>query len=153
MFSVVREVLPSDALILTYSGGANPERWGNYADCFAARVRQDVALSDFVFAFYTSYLFRIEALILRIALGVPAGRAAARALAEGQADKFAAWYVGQRTDSQLLMCDRYERTRSWFRVVPIAGGGTQLLFGSALAKSEARRGAARLNTAPRRRGF
>jgi hypothetical protein len=139
MFSVVREVLPSDALILTYGGGAHPERWGNYADCFAVHVRRNVALSDFVFAFYTSRLFRIEALILRIALGAPSGKTSARALADGRADKFAAWYVAQRTETQLLMCDRYERTRSWFRVVPLAGGGTQLLFGSALAKSDVQR--------------
>jgi hypothetical protein len=139
MFSVAREVLASDALIVTYAGGANPTHWGKYADCFAVRVRGHIALSDFVFAFYTSPLFRIEALILRIALGVPSGKMPARLLADGRADTFAAWYVGQRTETQLLMCDRYERTRSWFRVVPIAGGGTQLLFGSALAKNGAHR--------------
>jgi hypothetical protein len=31
------------------------------------------------------------------------------------------------------MCDRYETTRSWFRVVPVTGGGTRLQFGSAVA--------------------
>jgi len=31
------------------------------------------------------------------------------------------------------MCDRYERTRSWFRVVPLNGDRTRLQFGSAVA--------------------
>ena len=31
------------------------------------------------------------------------------------------------------MCDRYERTRSWFQVVPLAGDTTLLRFGSAVA--------------------
>src|SRR5260370_27586707 len=31
------------------------------------------------------------------------------------------------------MCDRYERTRSWFRVVPLNGARTRLQFGSAVA--------------------
>jgi hypothetical protein len=35
--------------------------------------------------------------------------------------------------ADFLMCDRYERTRSWFRVVPLDGGGTRLQFGSAVA--------------------
>jgi len=36
------------------------------------------------------------------------------------------------------MCDRYERTRSWFRVVPMSGGSTLLQFGSAVAVSRSR---------------
>ena len=36
------------------------------------------------------------------------------------------------------MCDRYERTRSWFRVVPLNGGGTLLQFGSAVAAAPAK---------------
>jgi hypothetical protein len=48
---------------------------------------------------------------------------------------FAIWRVGERTTTQLLMCDRYERTRSWFCVVPLEGGKTLLRFGSAVAAS------------------
>jgi len=35
------------------------------------------------------------------------------------------------------MCDRYGKTRSWFRVVPQASGGTVLEFGSAVAARSA----------------
>ena len=52
-------------------------------------------------------------------------------LADGFGTSFAIWRVGERTTTQLLMCDRYERTRSWFCVVPLGGGKTLLRFGSA----------------------
>jgi hypothetical protein len=123
--------------LLTFRGGAHPERWGRYADCFAAGVARHVTLAQFVFAFYTSPLFRIERGLLHLLINAPSSRADARAIADGTSDKFAAWYVGQRTATQLLMCDRYERTRSCFCVEPQNSGGTRLRFGSAVA---ARRG-------------
>jgi hypothetical protein len=122
MFSVVRESVPDDALLKTYRGGARPGRWGRYGDCFSVNVDGAVSLADFVFAFYTSPVFRIERLILRILIRTPSSDAEARALADGSAASFAVWYVGERTATQLLMCDRYERTRSWFRVAALKTG-------------------------------
>jgi hypothetical protein len=55
--------------------------------------------------------------------GAPADDGDAHALAQGSATTFSVWYVGERTATQVLMCDRYERTRSWFRVVPLDGEG------------------------------
>jgi hypothetical protein len=133
MFSITRESLPDDALLKTYRGSVKPERWGSYADCFAVTIDREVDLTDFVFAFYTSPVFRIEGFILRLLLGASSSKADARAVARGTSDTFSAWYVGQRTATQLLMCDRYERTRSWFCVAPAIGGGTRLQFGSAVA--------------------
>ena len=129
----MRETVPSDSLLKTYSGGRHPERWGAYADCFAVTIDREVDLTDFVFAFYTSPVFRIEGFLLHLLLGASSSKAEARAVASGTSDAFSAWYVGQRTPTQLLMCDRYERTRSWFCVAPAAGGGTRLQFGSAVA--------------------
>jgi hypothetical protein len=60
MFSVEREALAEDSLLRTYRGGARPERWGRYGDCFSLIAEQRVSLTDFVFAFYTSPVFRIE---------------------------------------------------------------------------------------------
>ena len=65
--------------------------------------------------------------------GAPADDGDAHALAQGSATTFSVWYVGERTATQVLMCDRYERTRSWFRVVPLDGDRTLLQFGSAVA--------------------
>jgi hypothetical protein len=145
MFSVTREPVPDDALLRTYRGGVRPERWGTYADCFAVDVHHDVALSDFVFAFYTSRVFRLEGFILRALLGVSASMADARALAGGSSDIFSAWYLGARTATQLLLCDRYERTRSWLCVTPQISGGTRLRFGSAVAAKRDKNGVASLD--------
>jgi hypothetical protein len=101
-------------------------------------VAQPVSLSDFVYAFYTSPVFRIERAILRILAGAPSADAEARAVADGSGSSFAIWLVGERTPTQLLMCDRFEKTRSWFQVVPLEGGGTVLRFGSAVATSRDR---------------
>jgi hypothetical protein len=139
VLSVMREVVPEDSLLRTYRGRVKPERWGTYADCFAVTVDREVDLHDFVVAFYTSALFRIEGIILRTLIGVSSSVPEARAVAGGSSDKFSAWYVGQRTATQLLMCDRYERTRSWFCVAPAAGGGTRLRFGSAVATQRDKR--------------
>jgi len=118
---------------MTYRGGVRPERWGRDGDCFAVTVDRVVNLAEFVSAFYGSPVFRIERLILRVLLGAPSSDSDARAVAGGSGESFAVWYVGERTATQLLMCDRYERTRSWFRVVPLSGGRTLLQFGSAVA--------------------
>ena len=141
MFSITREPVPADALLNTFRGGAHPETWGRYADCFAVDLAGETGLADFVFAFYTSRLFRVERFLLRMLINAPSSRAGARAVADGSCDTFAAWYVGQRTPTQLLMCDRYERTRSWFCIEPKDGGVTRLRFGSAVAAKRGERSA------------
>jgi hypothetical protein len=139
MFSVAQQAVPDDALLRTYRGGTHADRWEKYADCFSVPVDRTVSLAEFVFAFYTSPVFRIERLILRAILGAESSDAQTRALADGSAASFAVWYVGDRTATQLLMCDRYERTRSWFCVAPMTNGGTLLQFGSAVAAARRRR--------------
>ncbi len=133
--------MPDDALLRTYRGGVHPERWGGYGDCFAVSVDRAVTLAEFVVAFYSSPLFRIERLLLRVLAGAPSSDADVRALADGSATVFSLWYVGTRTATQLLMCDRHERTRSWFRVVPLEAGKTRLQFGTALAAAAPHRSA------------
>jgi hypothetical protein len=133
MFSITREAVPVDSLLKTFRGGARPESWGGYADCFEVTVDRTATLPEFVYAFYTSQAFRVERFLLHIFIGAASTRSDADAVAKGTASRFAAWYVGERSATQLLMCDRYERTRSWFQVVPIAGNRTRLRFGSAVA--------------------
>jgi hypothetical protein len=133
MFSVTQDAVPENALLRTYCGGARPERWRQSGDCFAISVDRVVSLAEFVFAFYTSPVFRIERVILGVLAGAPSTDTEARSLADGSGTSFAVWRVGARTATQLLMCDRYERTRSWFRVVPLNDGKTLLQFGSAVA--------------------
>ncbi len=128
---------------MTYRGGQHPDRWGRYGDCFSVTVDRAVSLSEFVFAFYTSRVFRLERLILGALLGASSTDAKARALADASTDVFAVWRVGERTATQLLMCDRYERTRSWFRVIPLDQNRTRLQFGSAVADRPGERGSSR----------
>jgi hypothetical protein len=132
VFGIIRSAPPTDALLVTYRG-RHPERWGGYHDCFRICVRGRVTLQQFVVAFYTSRLFQLERALLRVVLATPSSDADAYALARGTRNTFAAWYVGARTPTELLMCDRYERTRSWFRVEWGRDGGTELCFGSAVA--------------------
>jgi hypothetical protein len=133
MFSVVQSAVPEDALLGTFRGGVCPESWGSYGDCFSLLADRPVSLEEFVFAFYTSPVFRIERFLLKVFVRAPSTDFEARAVASGSVSTFAAWYVGERTANQLLMCDRFEHTRSWFRVLPVEGGRTSLQFGSAVA--------------------
>jgi hypothetical protein len=130
---VEQQPVPDDALLRTYRGGNRPELWGRYGDCFTIEVDRAVTLTQWVFAFYTSPLFRIERFILRVLAKAPSNDQQAEDVATGRRETFAIWVVGARTEDQLLMCDRYGKTRTWFRIVPQAWGGTMLQFGSAVA--------------------
>ncbi len=132
MLSIIQCPLADDALLRTHLGEVHPERWAGQGDCFCATVPASVSLSDFVFAFYTSPVFRIERWILAVVAGARSTDAEAQALTTGSGESFAVWRIEARTETQLVMGDRYGRTRSWFRVVPTEDG-TLLQFGSAVA--------------------
>ncbi|HEY0973226.1 MAG TPA: hypothetical protein VGE57_01890 [Solimonas sp.] len=108
---------------------------GAYTDCYAIDVPGTVSLADYVTAFYTTPLFKIERLILRLALGRRSADAQARALATGSGSRFAAWDVEARADDQLLVCEPFGKTCSWFMVETLDAGApaTRLYFGSAVA--------------------
>jgi hypothetical protein len=78
-------------------------------------------------AFYTTWLFKLERVILKVAVSRPSTDEQVKALMAGELDTFAAWYVEDRADDQLLMCDFRDQTRSWFMVTP-----GRLYFGSAV---------------------
>lgn len=125
--SVVRATdLPSDALLGRFAAIK-----GVYTDCYAARIPRAVTLPEFVQAFYTGRLFRVERWILKVAAMAPSTDADANAVANGAQDDFAVWVVEDRAANELLMHDQVGQTRSWFKVEP-DGTGTVLLFGSAV---------------------
>jgi hypothetical protein len=90
-----------------------------------------VSQAAFVQAFYTTWLFKLERLLLRWFVARPSTDVQARELAKGGRDAFAAWDVERRDGEQLLMCDLAGRTRSWLMTEPF-GAGTRLYFGSAV---------------------
>ena len=112
---------------------------GAYADCYVTEVPGSVSHAQFVEAFYTTALFKLERLLLAF-LASPSTDTQAKQLAEGQRASFAAWSVEARTHDQLLLSAG--RTRSWLMVAAPAGGnGTRLFFGSAVVpRRSSRRG-------------
>jgi hypothetical protein len=121
--------LPPNSLLQRYAAG------GGYADCYTTELPRTVSHAEFVEAFYSTGVFKIERWILRWAVSRPSTDDEAAQLARGERNGFAAWSVEARAPDQLLMCDLAGRTRSWLMVQaldPARGGGTRLFFGSAV---------------------
>ena len=119
--------LPTHALLAKYATS------GAYTDCFVTEITRTVSHAEFVEAFYTGGLFKVERFLLRVFISKPSTDLQARQLAAGELNEFAAWRVEARAVDQLLMCAIDGRTRSWLMVsaaeVP---GRTRLYFGSAV---------------------
>jgi hypothetical protein len=105
---------------------------GAYTDCYAVDVDGVLSHADFVAAFYTTPLFKLERAVLRWFAARGSTDADARRLADGATATFAAWRVEARADDQLLLADFTGRTKSWLMVRPGADAGTTLYFGSAV---------------------
>lgn len=121
--------LPSDALLNRYLAS------GAYADCYVTKVARRVSQAEFVEAFYTTAVFKLERLILRVLVSLPSTDAQAGQLARGELSSFAAWSVEGRAPNQLLLSDLSGRTRSWLMVAASENPdflGTWLYFGSAV---------------------
>ena len=117
--------IPAAALLRRYQDG------DGYADCFVTEVEGEVSQAEFIEAFYTTPLFKVERAILKWFASRPSTDLDAKALAGGRASTFAAWRVEDRSADQLLLADFTGRTRSWLMAAP-AGGRTRLHFGSAV---------------------
>jgi hypothetical protein len=127
--------LPADALLHPYRTG------GGFADCYVTEISRAVSHAEFVEAFYTTRLFKLERFLLHLFLSRASTDSQAARLASGELDAFAAWSVEKRTPDQLLLSDVGGRTRSWLMVAPSESSGavgTRLYFGSAVVP---RRGA------------
>mgnify|MGYP003332990676 FL=1 len=129
--------LPTSALLRAYQDR------GALCDCFAVEVPRAVDLTDYLLAFCHSRLFRLERRLLSLA-GRPTTASDVQALAMGSAQDFAFWRVEARVRDQLLMSVQGDRIRSWWMVERLPGGGTRLLFGSALLPVTGRDGRSRL---------
>ena len=129
MPSIRRCELPPGALLGKYQHG------GAYADCYVTAIAGRVSHADFVEAFYTTPLFKVERQLLAWLVSRPSTDVQAGQLAAGTLDSFAAWSVEARSADQILLCDFQCRTRSWLMVGVGQGGAldeTRLYFGSAV---------------------
>ena len=121
--------LPAHALLTRYATD------GGYADCFITDLSGAVTHAEYVEAFYCSWLFRLERLVLTLLVFKPSSDAGARALARGERESFAAWSVEARAPEQLLVCDYQGKTRSWLMSearLDNAAAVTRLYFGTGI---------------------
>ncbi len=119
--------LPAEALLRRYLGG------GGYADCYVTELSRPISQPEFVEAFYTTAVFKLERLLLSWLVARPSTDSQAAQLARGELASFAAWSVEAREPQQLLMSDLHGRTRSWLMSAPGSNGqATRLFFGSAV---------------------
>lgn len=126
---IVAQPLPASALLSRHAAS------GAYADCYCAEIEVHCTHAEFVEAFYTTRLFKLERLVLRLVFARPSTDAEARQLARGERDQFAAWTVEARAENQILLADVAGRTRSWLMTGAIDIDGawrTRLFFGSAV---------------------
>lgn len=131
MKKVIEMPLPDGTFI-----AQQDEFQGYYTDCYGLEIDHIVTLPDFMNAFYTTPLFRLERLVLAI---TPKGRmkdADVTALSSGESDRMAVWRVEGRRDHEILLSAG--RTKSWLMVAPIQGG-TQLYFGSVVVPEPPKR--------------
>jgi hypothetical protein len=129
MISIKPCQLPNGALLKTYL------QTGAYTDSYKTDISGTVTHAQYVHAFYTTAIFKLERSILKWAVSRPSSDAQAAQLADGNTDTFSAWTVETRCKNQLLMCDFQGRTRSWLMIEPVEGEDgikTRLYFGSAV---------------------
>ena len=126
MFSIEKCSVPPRTLLDNYVAN------GSYVDCYSTEIPGQVSFPEFIFAFYTTFLFKLERSILTWTVSKPSTDDQARQLSTGASETFAAWHVENRSENEILMCDFQGRTRSWLKVVPVDDARTRLYFGSAV---------------------
>lgn len=127
MFSIKKQPVPANTMLNKYLVN------GAYTDCYVTEISGPVSFPEFVFSFYTTPLFKIERLILKLTVSKPSTDVQTRQLADSEINRFAAWHVENRSENEMLMCDFRGRTRSWLMVAPVNTAGrsrTRLYFGS-----------------------
>lgn len=129
MTSIRPCALPAGALLGSYAEG------GAYTDCYTVELSRVVTQREFVEAFYTTSIFKVERWLISRFLSRPSTDAQAHQLAAGDSNTFAAWSVEQRTPGQLLLAAGH--TRSWLMAATGERGSlaSRLYFGSAVVPS------------------
>lgn len=123
MAAVRRIPLPENALLQSRRAA------GAYTDCYVLPVARSVALAEFIAAFFTTSVFRLERWIIARVLGHASTDAQALALADGRSDRFLVWVTEARRANEILL--GVGRTATWLRVEP-ARDATLLYLGSAI---------------------
>lgn len=128
MPSVQVAPLPTGALLERYSAS------GAYTDCYVAIVPGTASLAEFMAAFYTTPVFKLERWLLSRLLSYPSTDYEAQLLAQGRRTRFSAWRVESRESNQTILAAG--RTRSWLMASEQSAesGTTAVFFGSAVVQ-------------------
>lgn len=118
--------IPATSLLSVYEA----EPFG-FVDAYNVTTQFDVSLKQHIEAFYNSWVFRPERLLIHLLLKHPSDADAVARLAAGESEAFAAWRVEARREDEILLCDVSGATRSWLAVEAI-DQGTRVWFGSAV---------------------
>jgi hypothetical protein len=127
------EKLPQGPAAHTLLAKHTPDK---YSDCFTITVPSRISLQQYVQAFFTCPVFRVERMLLPVATS----DSEAEAISRGTSGRFGVWSVLERTDDELLATwsvDGYSmHGATWFRVIEVPGDATRLEFGSSVTPSE-----------------
>jgi len=103
-----------------------------HTDCFSLSIKKNISIEEFVEAFYTSWLFKIERIIIGFVVGKPSTDKQVFELSMGQREQFSAWNLEYRDESQVVLADFMGKTKSWLMVQNRDETSTRLFFGSAV---------------------
>ena len=126
MPKVFETELPSNALSAIY------KEQGAFVDCYYMDIAKDVGLDDYIQAFYTTTLFKLERSLLSLATFKRAVDSEAVELSTGKSDTYSIWTVEGRESDQIMLRDFTSSTRSWLMVQKPRDNemSTRLYFGS-----------------------
>ena len=106
---------------------------GTFTDCYSVTIPGSITQTEFIAAFYTTVVFKLERFLLATLASRPSTDSDAADLASGRSDRFAVWSVEHRSVGEILLAAG--PTRSWLMATPNAGRvplETTLYFGSAV---------------------
>jgi len=126
MPKVIETELPNNALSASY------KQQGAFVDCYYIDIEKDILLDEYIQAFYTTALFKLERSLLSLATFKPTFDREAVELSLGQSDSYSIWTVEGREDQQIMLRDFSGNTRSWLMIQKLNESemGTRLYFGS-----------------------
>ncbi len=126
MSQITSTALPDTAFLARYEAQEH-----THTDCFHTSLSKDVPLEDFINAFFNTWLFRIERLILKLTVKKPSTDEDIAKLAKGTSSTMAAWVIEERDEDQLLLQVPNTPIRTWLMRAS-EGDQTHLYFGSAI---------------------
>lgn len=110
MSKIITTQIPYDALTAKYI------EEGAFVDCYSVEIPMEITLDEYIKAFYTTSLFKIERAILSVITSRPATNSEAVEFSLGRTESYSIWTVESRSSNQILLCDFTDKTRSWLMV-------------------------------------